>query len=632
MQTLTARVSRRAAYLVPLIVAALLAIFMHKPFMDDAYISFRYAANLARGEGLVYNAGEWVEGYSNFLWTAYHAPFIAVGIAPEPVSVITGLICALGALALTVRLCLTLGVPPWLSMGAGLMLALYVDFWQASMNGLESGLYALALALALNLAVTLPRRAVWLSVVCALLTLIRPEGLGVGVIVLGYALVRHREALLKLALPFTLITLAIFGTRYAVYGKLLPNTMSAKGIFMDVLPTLFAPPQENILEVEVLPSDTPVMIEIPFIASNNMRAPDEVTLGEGWARFSTAYRYEGTGGSVLRLVMGRGLQMGLARSPEAGVVEVRWNGDAETLDLRGESPLFALVERDFHNFDAQNVLMRGFRYILGAMAYAPLVAALIGLLIGRIPLHLRALFGLILLFTLFVPLPNGGDWMHNYRLITPASPVIVSLVTLFIYSLIRYRAPLRQLLMAVLAVATAFYAVFTYQPAQSLETLARSGGLDIPPCFVHLADAVAQIEDEETLVATDIIGLMGYRALHLNIHDVYGLTDAIVASTGTKPWPTIGRLNPAYTMSLAPDVVIFNGVHSVQHMLPHGLPGENYAVYTWETDCPAPYVFIRSDRVNDLLPILQPSLGLTPKQPPFEDYWLFYPRALYPNE
>lgn len=35
---------------------------------DDAFISFRYAKNFVEGNGLVYNSGEKVEGYSNFLW------------------------------------------------------------------------------------------------------------------------------------------------------------------------------------------------------------------------------------------------------------------------------------------------------------------------------------------------------------------------------------------------------------------------------------------------------------------------------------------------------------------------------------------------------------------------------------
>ncbi len=36
---------------------------------DDAYISFRYARNLYKGEGLTFNPGQRVEGYTNFLWT-----------------------------------------------------------------------------------------------------------------------------------------------------------------------------------------------------------------------------------------------------------------------------------------------------------------------------------------------------------------------------------------------------------------------------------------------------------------------------------------------------------------------------------------------------------------------------------
>ncbi|UCE36568.1 MAG: hypothetical protein JSW00_13765 [Thermoplasmata archaeon] len=36
--------------------------------IDDAYISFRYARNFVNGNGLVFNVGEHVEGYSNFLW------------------------------------------------------------------------------------------------------------------------------------------------------------------------------------------------------------------------------------------------------------------------------------------------------------------------------------------------------------------------------------------------------------------------------------------------------------------------------------------------------------------------------------------------------------------------------------
>ena len=54
--------------------------------IDDAFISFpsRYAQNLAAGNGLVFNVGERVEGYTNFLWVILLAPAEWIGIGAEP--------------------------------------------------------------------------------------------------------------------------------------------------------------------------------------------------------------------------------------------------------------------------------------------------------------------------------------------------------------------------------------------------------------------------------------------------------------------------------------------------------------------------------------------------------------------
>ena len=50
----------------------------------DAFISFRYARNLLEGHGLVWNPGERVEGYSNFLWVLELAAiWAATGVPPE---------------------------------------------------------------------------------------------------------------------------------------------------------------------------------------------------------------------------------------------------------------------------------------------------------------------------------------------------------------------------------------------------------------------------------------------------------------------------------------------------------------------------------------------------------------------
>jgi arabinofuranosyltransferase len=46
---------------------------------DDAFISFRYAKHLADGQGLVFNLGERVEGYTNFLWVLLLGAFYKMG-------------------------------------------------------------------------------------------------------------------------------------------------------------------------------------------------------------------------------------------------------------------------------------------------------------------------------------------------------------------------------------------------------------------------------------------------------------------------------------------------------------------------------------------------------------------------
>ncbi len=81
-----------------ILVAALLtlgALLLHAReyqfLTDDAYISFRYARNLADGHGLVFNPGfERVEGYTNLLWVLILAAGALAGIAPEAAAIPLG--------------------------------------------------------------------------------------------------------------------------------------------------------------------------------------------------------------------------------------------------------------------------------------------------------------------------------------------------------------------------------------------------------------------------------------------------------------------------------------------------------------------------------------------------------------
>jgi len=47
---------------------------------DDAYITLSYARNLIDGHGLVFNVGEYVEGFTSLSWTLLTAALMTVGI------------------------------------------------------------------------------------------------------------------------------------------------------------------------------------------------------------------------------------------------------------------------------------------------------------------------------------------------------------------------------------------------------------------------------------------------------------------------------------------------------------------------------------------------------------------------
>ncbi len=71
---------------------------------DDAYISFRYASHLASGNGLVFNPGEHVEGFSNPLWTLLLGSLFALTGLPLPdLARGLGVVCALATIIVIYR-------------------------------------------------------------------------------------------------------------------------------------------------------------------------------------------------------------------------------------------------------------------------------------------------------------------------------------------------------------------------------------------------------------------------------------------------------------------------------------------------------------------------------------------------
>ena len=214
---------------------------------DDAYISFVFSRNLAEHGQLVFNLGQHVEGYTNFLWTFVLGLGMLAGIGPEWSSRVLGTACALATLYVVTRIMdRVLGRrSPWAAMPA-LLLASSSGFACWTSGGLETQLYTLLVSAALDAliaAAMAPRALRRLGVLLALASMTRPEGPMIaavfGAVWLGGKLIarlrpapgalawRSRDEALAVAW-FVGLWLPWFAWRWWYYGWPFPNTYYVK--------------------------------------------------------------------------------------------------------------------------------------------------------------------------------------------------------------------------------------------------------------------------------------------------------------------------------------------------------------------------------------------------------------------
>jgi arabinofuranosyltransferase len=139
MRATSAAVERHYRVLL-LLVLLLLAFYAwtRRFMMDDAFISFRYARNLVEGSGLVFNPGERIEGYTNFLWTLLlTVPFLA-RIDPVTFCFATGLVLFVLTLYLFSQLVLLCMESRPLALAGVLLLGLCPSFASFATGGLET--------------------------------------------------------------------------------------------------------------------------------------------------------------------------------------------------------------------------------------------------------------------------------------------------------------------------------------------------------------------------------------------------------------------------------------------------------------------------------------------------------------
>jgi hypothetical protein len=189
---------------------------------DDAFITYRYARNLAQGQGLVYNIGERVLGTSTPLYTG----LLALGslVSGQPVHWISHLLCGLslwlGGVALY-----TLGKShnPFVAVLAG---ALYVSHPLILIAiGMET--LVLNLLVMMTLMVYGQRRFGWTGIGLGLLILTRYETALFGGLLGIHFMARYKRWPLWLT-PTVLLVGLWLAYAGATYGRVLPQSVVAK--------------------------------------------------------------------------------------------------------------------------------------------------------------------------------------------------------------------------------------------------------------------------------------------------------------------------------------------------------------------------------------------------------------------
>lgn len=223
------------------LVLAYLNRFMH----DDAFISFRYALNLATGEGLVWNPGDYVEGYTNFLWTLLMSAAIRFGLDPVPVSQALGLLSLLGTLVFAYRLVVFITRSDLAAVLVVLLLGTNFTFSSYATGGLETQFQTFLIVTTVYYSLKIgtdqrwaARRLIALSLLYAAALLTRLDSAAALVppfLWVSWRLLRSAASnalplskVIAWLLPVVIVVGAWLNWKFLYYGDLLPNSFYSK--------------------------------------------------------------------------------------------------------------------------------------------------------------------------------------------------------------------------------------------------------------------------------------------------------------------------------------------------------------------------------------------------------------------
>lgn len=210
--------------LLTIIVRLLIFLFIPHTY-EDAFITFRYAENLAEGLGLVYNIGENVYGTTTPLFAIILAFFKLLGI-PCVISSLGINLIAEGITSVIIYKFLKEYSKEFIAVIIALLYVFSPSNISWSIQGMETAFFGSVIALSFF---TLYKRKYFASLLLGFLcAMIRIDGLSVAAIIFLFVFYQEKLKAFKLLLmPFTVfVGWLIFLQLY--FGSFLPNSMIAK--------------------------------------------------------------------------------------------------------------------------------------------------------------------------------------------------------------------------------------------------------------------------------------------------------------------------------------------------------------------------------------------------------------------
>jgi len=216
--------------------------------VDDSFITFRYVRNFVRGDGLVYNPGERVEGYTNFLWAMILSGILWINsnVNLLVVAQLLGTMFGAATILLAVKFsCQIAGRAGFRGMIAGGLLALNSAFVAWSTGGLETTFFAFLIfagSYVYLLRLEADKDLVAAPILFALASLTRPEGALVFAVASLHLIANEITQRKRLVSRRSVIWVSIFAGiwvpyylwRLDYYGYPFPNTFYSKvGVGID---------------------------------------------------------------------------------------------------------------------------------------------------------------------------------------------------------------------------------------------------------------------------------------------------------------------------------------------------------------------------------------------------------------